>query len=348
MSDFKVLILDWYRQNKRNLPWREDRNPYKIWLSEIILQQTRVEQGRSYYLKFIEHYPSVDDLHAASEEEVLHLWQGLGYYSRARNLKFAASQLVQDYNSKFPSTRKELLQLKGVGQYTAAAIASIAFDAPHAVVDGNVYRVLSRLFEDSTPIDTPSGQKHFQEIANELLDRDNPGDYNQAIMELGALVCSPKSPKCDQCPVLELCGAGRKQTWDKFPVKSKKIKVKKRNLHFLIAIDKDNILIQKRTHQDIWKNLYQFPLAEVSTSKEAKHYFKKQFSLTRVPQKIYDTQHKLTHQHLNIRFYLTDEVDMQNPPNQELKMIPIDTIENYPFPIVIKNFINSSELFLHS
>lgn len=345
MNDFKVLILKWYAQNKRNLPWRDNKNPYKIWLSEIILQQTRVEQGRSYFEKFTDKYPSVNELNQASEEEVLHLWQGLGYYSRARNLKFAAHQIVNEFNGSFPETKTELLQLKGVGNYTASAIASIAFNKAHAVVDGNVYRVISRLFEDPTPIDTNKGQKHFQSIADELLDINNPGEYNQAIMELGALVCTPKKPHCQTCPVLEICQSGRNQTWDQFPVKSKKVKVSKRSLHYIVYLHKDKTIIRKRTAKDIWKGLYDFPVYENQSLqpinyKQIPIEIEDKRSLNLIDKK----EHKLTHQKLSIFIY-TAELEKIPSDLNNYNIVKRSEIKQFAFPIILKNFISESELF---
>ena len=207
MTDFSILIQAWYRQNKRDLPWRESKDAYKIWLSEIILQQTRVDQGLAYFEKFVHHYPTVFDLAAAPEDEVLNLWQGLGYYSRARNLHAAAQTVVNDFNGVFPADYKKILSLKGVGDYTASAISSIAFGLPHAVVDGNVYRVLARYLCNDTPIDSSKGKKDFKQIAQELLDEKHPGDHNQAVMELGALVCLPRNPQCEICPIRNTCMA---------------------------------------------------------------------------------------------------------------------------------------------
>ncbi|MBL4723936.1 MAG: A/G-specific adenine glycosylase, partial [Lutibacter sp.] len=259
------LIL-WYLSNKRDLPWRSTRNPYHIWLSEIILQQTRVDQGMAYYLKFIKVFPTVNDLAAASEEQVLKLWQGLGYYSRARNLHFSAKYVVEQLSGVFPSTYDEILKLKGVGDYTASAIASFCFNEVAAVVDGNVYRVLSRYFGISTPINSTKGIKEFKLLAQELIDVKDPGTHNQAIMEFGARMCKPQNPDCISCPLNESCVAVSEKSIKNLPVKVKKIKIKQRFFNYLVIQTKDKKTKIGKRENGIWKNLYEFPLIE--TSKE--------------------------------------------------------------------------------
>lgn len=255
-------LISWYEVNKRDLPWRQTKDPYRIWISEIILQQTRVAQGYDYYMRFIETFPNVKTLATADEDKVLKLWQGLGYYSRARNIHTAAKTIVSEYKGIFPTNYKDILSLKGIGEYTAAAIASAAFELPHAVVDGNVYRVLSRLFSIDTPIDTTTGKKLFTELANELIDNQRPGTYNQAIMDFGALQCSPISPSCDNCPFAEKCMAYAQNSVSKYPVKQNKTKVKERYFNYLDIHCRDYTYISKRTGNDIWKNLYELPLVE--------------------------------------------------------------------------------------
>lgn len=262
MEISRILQL-WYAQNKRDLPWRETRDPYRIWLSEIILQQTRVAQGYDYYLKFVSRYPTVADLAAASEDDVLKLWQGLGYYSRARNLHAAALQVMSaPYNGLFPSRYEELRKLKGIGPYTAAAIASFSSDEPVAVVDGNVYRVLSRLFDIETPIDSTQGQKEFLALATELLDPEHPGTHNQAIMEFGALQCTPLSPHCPDCPLAEKCLSLANRTIDKRPLKTGKVKVRERLLHYYLYKYKDTLWVRQRPGGDIWQGLWEFVITE--------------------------------------------------------------------------------------
>ncbi|KAA3630807.1 MAG: A/G-specific adenine glycosylase [Bacteroidetes bacterium] len=259
---FTQRLIDWYRQSHRPLPWKGIRDPYLIWLSEIILQQTRAEQGRPYYEKFKQAYPTVFDMAGAPEDEIMKLWQGLGYYSRARNMHFTAQFIANEREGKFPETVKELQALKGVGPYTAAAIASFAFNKPAAVVDGNVYRVLSRFFGIEKAVDDNDARKFFGSLAQELILKQDPATYNQAIMDLGAIVCTPRNYKCDECFLKEKCSAFAKGNIDNLPVKNKKIKRRTRYFNYFIIQDEQGILINKRTSKDIWKNLYEFPLFE--------------------------------------------------------------------------------------
>ena len=247
MSDFSLSIIGWYRQNKRDLPWRNTKDPYLIWLSEIILQQTRVEQGTSYYLKFKENYPEVADLANATELDVLNNWQGLGYYSRARNLHHSAKHIHEVLNGEFPSEYSEIIKLKGVGKYTAAAISSFAFNEAQAVVDGNVYRLLSRVFDIDLPIDSGKGQKYFQQLADELIDTEDSATHNQAIMEVGSIVCSPKAPSCAVCPLNDICLGLKNNTIEQRPVKTKKIKVTSRFFHYLVFHFDNKTYIEKRS-----------------------------------------------------------------------------------------------------
>jgi A/G-specific adenine glycosylase len=262
MDNFHTNIYKWYTINKRDLPWRKDGDPYKIWLSEIILQQTRVEQGKNYFYRFVEAYPTVNDLASAHEDEVLKLWQGMGYYSRARNLHATAKIIASQYNGTFPNDYKSILALKGVGPYTAAAVASIAFNLPYPAVDGNVYRVLSRYYGIVTPIDSSAGKKEFQQLAEELIQGQEPGMHNQALMEFGALQCVPKSPKCENCPVVESCFAYKNGLVPQLPVKEKKTKQRHRYFYYYMYDMGDSILLHKRSGNDIWQNLYQLPLIE--------------------------------------------------------------------------------------
>ncbi len=266
MNDFSTEIHKWYKTNKRDLPWRNSTDPYFIWLSEVILQQTRVAQGYKYFLAFINEFPTVEHLAAATEDKVLKLWQGLGYYSRARNLHKTAKIIVNDFNGEFPADFKKLLKLKGVGTYTAAAIASIAFNLPYPTVDGNVYRVLARYYGIQTPIDSNSGKKEFYEIAKSLLPPQNPGMHNQAFMEFGALQCVPKSPDCINCPVEQTCLANKNSLINQLPVNSKKSKQRIRYFYYYYINYGDYTFIEKRDTNDIWRNLYQLPLIE--TKKE--------------------------------------------------------------------------------
>lgn len=259
---FSTRLINWYGENKRDLPWRRSTDPYAIWVSEIILQQTRVVQGYDYFLRFMERFPDVKTLAATDEDEVMKYWQGLGYYSRARNLHAAAKSM----NGVFPKSYPEVLALKGVGAYTAAAICSIAYGMPYAVVDGNVYRVLSRYFGMDVPIDTPQGKKDFSMLAHELLDKKQPAVYNQAIMDFGALQCTPKSPNCMFCPLADSCLAYAGGLVSKLPVKQHKTKTTDRYLSYFYVNAGKYTFIHKRTGNDIWKNLFELPLIETDSA----------------------------------------------------------------------------------
>ncbi len=342
---FPNTLENWYLENKRELPWRNTKNPYNIWLSEIMLQQTRVEQGLPYYEKFIEAFPTVFDLAGASSEKVMKLWQGLGYYSRARNLHEAAKHVAYELNGNFPDTYKELLKLKGVGDYTASAIASFCYNENVALVDGNVFRVLSRLKGIDTPINTTQGKKLFKKIAEEELEkvRFDRSIYNQAIMEFGALHCKPSNPACEVCPFNEECVALRTHKIKDLPVKLKKTKVKNRYFNYLVfQNEQEQTIIEKRSGKGIWNGLYQFPLIETSglvSEKELlqntdfREYIKeKKFSV-----EIYNHEpviHKLSHQHLYATFWLveTDRLEHEN--------VSLENLTNYPVPVLIQNFLN--------
>ena len=263
MNNFGRILIEWYQNNRRDLPWRRTKNPYLIWISEIILQQTRVAQGYDYYQRFVKRFPDVFSLADADEDEVMKYWQGLGYYSRARNLHAAARSMAEA--GGFPKTYKEVLALKGVGGYTAAAICSFAYGMHYAVVDGNVYRVLSRWLGIETPIDSTEGKRIFAEVAAELLDKAQPGLYNQAIMDFGALQCTPVSPNCMFCPFIDTCVARQKGLVDTLPVKQHKAKVTNRYFNYIYVRMGAHTLINKRTGNDIWKNLYELPLIETES-----------------------------------------------------------------------------------
>ncbi len=310
LHPFSRIILSWYSAHKRELPWRNNKNPYSIWLSEIILQQTRIEQGLSYYLKFIEAFPTVNHLAAAKEDHVMQLWQGLGYYSRARNLHAAAKMVVEEYKGRFPDSYDDLRKLPGVGPYTASAISSIAFNLRHAVVDGNVYRLLSRYFDIDTPIDSSAGIREFFDLANELIPNFSPGDFNQAMMDFGSLVCKPSNPICIDCPLNAGCLALKNETIASRPIKRGKTKVKKRYLLYLIVKDdEDHTLVRKRGDKDIWAGLYEFPIIEFQSAeewlgfestdkyKESLKVFQAELNHLSNPVK-----HILSHQHLHVLF----------------------------------------------
>lgn len=264
IAGFEGQLLNWYEQHKRSLPWRETTDPYLIWLSEIILQQTRIDQGLAYFNRFAENYPTVEKLAAASEDEVLKLWQGLGYYSRARNLHQTAKHIAFALNGKFPNSYADVLKLKGIGEYTASAIASISFGLPHAVVDGNVYRVIARLFGIDTAIDSTEGKKEFQAIAQKLLNKKHPANHNQAMMEFGATQCVPKNPDCEICIFKSGCFAFTNSLIEQLPVKAGRTKVRHRYFNYFIFTHGDTLFLRKRTSNDIWLNLYEFPLVETT------------------------------------------------------------------------------------
>lgn len=339
---FSNLLIKWYLQKKRDLPWRNTINPYLIWLSEIMLQQTRVAQGMPYFLSFTTAFPTVFDLAKANEEQVLKLWQGLGYYSRARNLHKTAQFVANELDGIFPDNYKDLLQLKGVGEYTAAAIASFSYNEVIPVVDGNVFRVLSRYFDIETDIASASAKKEFAALAFELMAKDNPALFNQAIMEFGALQCVPKSPNCSICIFNESCTALQKKKVDQLPVKSKKLKVRKRYFNYLVVTDElGNTIIQKRTAKGIWHNLYEFPLIETDKEEDfdciaeqiQNDFFKGNSILSVTESNEQSIVHKLSHQHLYIKFWevkiegiIANGIDAKN-------------LKTFPFPIVIHNFI---------
>ncbi len=321
MNDISVKIGLWYDDNKRDLPWRHTNDPYLIWLSEIILQQTRVVQGLDYYQRFAKRFPTVKDLADAQQDEVLKLWQGLGYYSRARNLHTAAQQVCYNEGSKvnnekdspaFPSHYAALIKLKGVGPYTAAAIASFSSDEKVAVVDGNVYRVLSRLFDIDTPIDSTKGQKDFQNLATQLLPETGAGHHNQAIMELGALCCTPTSPQCHNCPVADHCMALTNNTISQRPVKAGKVKVKERHFTYYIYLYEDSLWVHQRGEGDIWQGLWEYVVSEElevrseEYSSHSKNASEKRSSSLLTPhsslKNTFSIKHQLTHQTLYADF----------------------------------------------
>jgi A/G-specific adenine glycosylase len=340
--DFNYNLIQWYSVHKRALPWRETRDPYKIWLSEIILQQTQIKQGLPYYLKFTTNYPTVFDLAKASEDDVLKNWQGLGYYSRARNLHYTAKYVAEKLKGVFPKTYKELLTLKGVGDYTASAIASICYEESAAVVDGNVYRVLSRCFGIDTPINSTEGVKQFKRLAMSLLPKKNIGDYNQAIMEFGAKQCKPKSPNCSNCPVDYKCIALATASIHKLPVKLKKNKIRKRYLNFLVLLTKNHkTVLEKRTEKGIWQHLYQFPMLESDTSITKEELldnsdFKKIYAHKSQNIELFNTKdilHKLTHQELNVKFWII------RTKNEIDNVISWTETQSLAVPVVIAQFI---------
>jgi A/G-specific adenine glycosylase len=283
---FRTNLFAWAAANPRPMPWKGEKDPYKIWLSEIILQQTRVEQGWPYFEKFVQHYPDVTALANAPEDAVLKMWEGLGYYSRARNLHSAAKYVAYQLGGKFPDSFSGLQQLKGVGDYTAAAIASFAFNLPHAVLDGNVYRVLSRFFAIETSTDTPAAKKQFTTLANQLLDPARPGAFNQAMMDFGATWCTPAQPKCQGCPLQPKCQAAQQQNVEKYPVKAKKMAKKTRYFLYVYLHHEGETMVRKRQGKDIWNGLYEFPMLEVESAADLKpETVQQQFSADIWPEK---------------------------------------------------------------
>lgn len=312
-KNFSVGILRWYRLNSRNLPWRENNDPYRVWLSEVILQQTRVDQGLPYFEKFVKKFKTISKLASAHEDVVLRLWQGLGYYSRARNLHRCSKIIADQYKGIFPSTSEALLQLPGIGGYTAAAIASISFGERVAVLDGNVFRVLSRFFGVDVPINSREGKKVFSALAQQLLNESpkshfHPGEYNQGIMELGALICTPRSPRCEDCPVSSGCFAFQKDLVEQLPVKLAKAGKRERYFYYLMVRKENSVWMKKRTQSDIWKGLYDFPCIESDTSLKMpaiKQKFKEWIGNADL--EWHDSvKHLLTHQKLFISFFISN------------------------------------------
>lgn len=343
---FSQVLVEWYAANKRILPWRDTGNPYYIWVSEVILQQTRVAQGFDYYLRFINTFPTVYDLARADIDRVLKVWQGLGYYTRARNMHATAKEIVEKYNGAFPRTYKELIKLKGVGDYTASAIAAFAFGEPVAAVDGNVYRIFARLFGVDTPIDTQKGKQELKAIADSMLDKDRPGVYNQAIMDFGGTVCMPKKPSCLTCPVMEICSAFRNRMVDRYPVKSKTIKKTERYLTYIIPQKGEQTYITKRIKDDIWKSLYEFPLIETDRQMEVAEIVEtdswaRLFEGKAVDVLYFSTPKKymLSHQRIFARFVVVRINEESQLLKENFSAIELSEIHNYSTSRLIEGFL---------
>jgi A/G-specific adenine glycosylase len=334
-------LISWYLINKRDLPWRKTKNPYKIWMSEIILQQTRVQQGLPYYQKFISTYPTIQSLALANEDEVLNLWQGLGYYSRARNMLKTANVINQEYKGSFPTSYNDLLKLKGIGEYTAAAIASFSFNEPVAVVDGNVYRVLSRLFDIETPIDSGEGKKAFRFLADEVLDKANPATFNQAIMEFGALQCTPKKPDCNNCVLNGACLSRENGTISQRPVKKKKSAAKERFFVYKIFLDENKTLIQKREEKDIWQGLYEFPLEEFGDAKKQMEYIQSCKGKTLYCSS--EITHILSHQRIKTFFIYLKLEKKKEPLKQGVLSVSVNELYRYPVSVLTENFLKKTK-----
>lgn len=344
--NFRKKFLLWYYSNRRELPWRFNINPYNVWIAEIIFQQTRINQGIGYFERFIERFPNIENLAQSSEDEVLKMWQGLGYYSRARNLYASAKIIYSEYNGIFPSTYNEIIKLKGIGDYTAAAIASVAFNEPVPAIDGNVFRVLSRLFAVDLPVDSTEGKKQIKEIAATLIDKEHPGDFNQAVIEFGALQCTPRNPTCSDCPFNKECLAFKTQSVELFPVKSKKTKMTVRYFNYFVIDQGETIQFNKRKGKDIWKNLYDFPMIETRerispeefmTSTEWNVFFNyDNVTIVNISEEI---THQLTHQKIIARFYFI-EADKFKKIDSSCIAVDKKDIFALPVPKIIENLLN--------
>lgn len=354
-SFFTQKLMGWYDPTDRPMPWKAIKDPYKIWLSEIILQQTRVVQGLPYYEKFVEAFPTISELAAADDDVIMKLWEGLGYYSRARNMMTAARQVVQDYDGRFPDTYTDILSLKGVGPYTASAIASFAYELPRAVVDGNVYRVLARFFGIDTPIDSTAGKKQVAKLAQDCLDVEQPGRYNQAIMDFGASICTPRQPDCKHCPLQEKCQAYLQNTIQLLPVKVKKLKKRIRFFYFLDIQAANHTILQKRIHKDIWQSLYQFPLIETEKPLVKVHSLKD----TPVWQELFSDigpgivsqsqsfEQTLTHQKIKAVFLKIEPQELPKTLPDTYFCVPLPEINQYAFPKIIDWYLRDNSLYLN-
>ncbi len=348
---FTAKLTSWHAtENQRSLPWKSEKDPYKIWLSEVILQQTRAQQGLPYYLAFTEAYPTVQDMAAAADEQPFRLWQGLGYYNRCKNMLATARYISKELNGQFPKTYEELLQLKGIGPYTAAAISSFAYGLPDAVVDGNVYRVLARFFGIDTPFDTTEGKRTFSALAQELLDTKASAAYNQAIMDLGATVCMPRNPLCDNCPLQKKCIAFHQELIDVLPVRSKKQSVRNRYFNYLLLKYNDTLWIHKRTGNDIWENLHEpylietaEPLTTATLSKNT------QFEDLNIPfnEIIYEgkTTQRLTHQFITASFFTANLAKKPSIHSQTGIWLNTSDLKNIAFPRTLVSFLENNLYF---
>lgn len=343
---FTASLLEWNkRQNDRQMPWKGEKDPYKIWLSEIILQQTRVDQGLAYYQKFVAAFPTINSLAIAPEGKIFKLWEGLGYYSRCRNLISTAQIITKEKAGRFPDTYEEIKSLKGIGPYTAAAIASFAFNKPYAVVDGNVYRVLSRVFGIDIPIDSTEGKKAFSKLAENVLDKKKPALYNQAIMDFGATVCKPVHPLCDQCPCNLFCIARKENRIDTLPVKQKKTRITKRWFYFIVMEHNQRFVLRQRIGRDIWSQLYEFPLVETNSETEIPEVLKKADDLSLLPPHKYslvsispEYKQVLSHQHIRGRFIhirFTGKESLNGPQTWVNRL----KLKNHAFPKLINQYL---------
>ncbi len=329
MASFAETLISWYDDHKRDLPWRGETDPYKIWVSEIILQQTRVQQGWDYYHRFLDNFPNVKTLAEADEEKVLKVWQGLGYYSRARNMHAAAREIMAEHHGIFPQTYDKIRSLKGIGNYTAAAIASIAFHLPYPAVDGNVIRIVSRIFGICDDVTQPTVLKRITKICETEIDPAQPGVFNQAAMDFGAMQCVPRNPKCDGCPFQSNCYAFKNNLTDTLPIKKKKGESKHRFFHFTIYLSDNQTIIEKRTSSDIWKNMYQFPLTETDSEKW--------------PEKpVFVTREVLSHQIIHAAYYVKNVKKLPKTAENQ-SVIDFDEIEKLPMPKIMTLFLKHLE-----
>lgn len=350
---FAKLLMEWNKdQNQRVMPWKGEKDPYKVWLSEIILQQTRVEQGWAYYERFVKKYPDIKLLAKAKDEEAFKLWEGLGYYTRCKNLLHTARFILQNYKGKFPNKYDEIVELKGVGPYTAAAIASFCFNLPYAVVDGNVFRILSRVFGIATPVDTTEGKKQFEEIATKMLDKKNPGLYNQAIMDFGATVCKPILPLCAECKLNKICHAFKTATVNKLPVKQKILSKKQRWFSYFIFKAEEKTFVRKRTEKDIWQHLFEFYLVESASNQEwnkkmVADFLKQQLEIEKHEVTLITTAipQQLTHQHIRGYFIV---VKLNAIPTKlktkDSLWLSADQIAHLPFPAFINQYFETKNV----
>lgn len=343
-------LLQWYRSSRRDLPWRKNRDPYSVWISEVILQQTQVSQGTAYFLRFMERFPTVDDLASAEPDTLMKTWEGLGYYSRARNLHIAARDVVARFASRVPTRYDDLISLKGIGPYTAAAIASICGNEPVAVVDGNVFRVISRLFGINLPRDSTAGQKLVRHYAIKILNRDFPGDHNQAMMELGALVCRPRKPECPKCPFIDFCFACQTGKTEQLPVKKSPVNPEIIYLHYMVINKNGHLLIRHRNQPGIWSRLYDLPNAQFKEespdnatiiSTASRMFYGHPFRLRKIDGPL---KHRLTHRLIIARFYHleTERLPEKNP--EFIHTVTLNDLLRYPMPSLLIRYLQSCGL----
>ncbi|MDR0368098.1 MAG: A/G-specific adenine glycosylase [Bacteroidales bacterium] len=346
VDNFSTILLQWYEKHKRELPWRGEKTPYKIWISEIILQQTRVAQGWDYYVRFVERFPSVSELALASQDEVLKYWQGLGYYSRARNLHAGAKYIMEKHHGIFPQKHADILRIKGVGEYTAAAIASLAFGLPYPAVDGNVFRVLTRIFGIETPVDTSKGKKEITALANRLIDKKRAGTFNQAIMDFGSLQCVPSNPDCEKCCFAAICYAKANNRQAALPFKRQKTTVRNRYFYYFFIQDNGDTFLQKRTEKDIWQGLYEFPLIESDTELLEEAVFSQPLFLKwtdkcqwRIEAISSVYKHQLSHQLIVAKFFTLSVRTGTLSLDKNSISLPLNTLSDYPVSRLIEKFL---------